>query len=77
MAKKCKYYMDIHENECPLRKLCNFQVFKAFQLRWPSIAIVDAHTHFTRAVIVILQCSKQRRGTSQHTIIATYYRSVK
>ena len=52
-----------------------------FMFRKPSnfadIAIVDVHTHFTRAVIVILQCSKQRRSTSQHAIIATYYRSVK
>ena len=75
--------MEIHKNECALRKLSKFHVSKAFQLRRPStvyiLAIVDVHTHFTRAVIVILQCSKQRRSrsTSQHAIIATFYRSVK
>ena len=74
--------MEIHKNECALRKLSKFHVSKDFQLRRLSIvyiciAIVDVHTHFTRAVIMILQCSKQRRSTSQHDIIATYYRSVK
>ena len=77
--------MEIHKNECAPRKLSKFHVSKAFQLCRPitvyaihiAIGIVDVHTHFTRAVIVILQCSKQRRSTSQHAIIATHYRSVK
>ena len=36
MTKKCKYYIDIHKNECALRKLRKFHVLKALQLRWPS-----------------------------------------
>ena len=54
-------------------KLSNF----AGRVLFTCCHILDVHTHFIRVVIVIMQCSKQRRGSSQHTIIATYYRSVK
>ena len=74
--------MEIHKNECALRKLSKFHVRKHSNFAGRAeyclhIAIVDVHTHVTRVVIVILQCSKQRPSTSQHAIIATYYRSVK
>ena len=67
MVKKCKYYLDIHKNECALRKLHEFHVLKAFKLpNCLHVVIIDVHTRMSP---VSWSCSKQRPGTPQHAII--------
>ena len=76
MAKKCKYYIDIHKKWCALRKLREVHVSKT-ELR--RVLFTSWHCVQARHTCRDLDyCSKQRCGTSQHAIIiASYYCSVK
>ena len=81
MAKKCKYYINIHYLvNASWESSGNFMFWKSlnFAEYCFHVVIVDVHTsrvacHTCRDLDY---CSKQGRGTSQHAIIATY-RSVK
>ena len=82
MAKKCKYYINIHYLvNASWESSGNFIFWKSlnFAEYCFHVVIVDVHTsrvacHTCRDLDY---CSKQGRGTSQHAIIATYHRSVK
>ena len=82
MAKKCKYYINIHYLvNASWESSGNFMFWKSlnFAEYCFHVVIVDVHTsrvacHTCRDLDY---CSKQGRGTSQHAIIATYHRSVK
>ena len=78
MAKICRYYIDIHKNECTLKKPCKFHVLKVFELR--RALFTGCHcwcAHAYQTCRDLDYCSKQRRGTSQHAIISSYYRLIK
>ena len=82
MAKKCKYYINIHYLvNASWESSGNFMFWKSLKFAeyYFHVVIVDVHTsrvacHTCRDLDY---CSKQARGTSQHAIIATYHRSVK
>ena len=82
MAKKCKYYINIHYLvNASWESSGIFMFWKSlnFAEYCFHVVIVDVHTsrvacHTCRDLDY---CSKQGRGTSQHAIIATYHRSVK
>ena len=82
MAKKCKYYINIHYLvNASWESSGNFMFWKSlnFAEYCFHVVIVDVHTsrvacHTCRDLDY---CSKQGRGKSQHAIIATYHRSVK
>ena len=81
MAKKCKYYINIHYLvNAPWESSGNFMFWKSlnFAEYCFHVVIVDVHTSCVACPCRDLDyCSKQGRGTSQHAIIATYHRSVK
>ena len=85
MAKKCKYYINIHYLvNASWESSGNFMFWKSlnFAEYCFHVVIVDVHTsrvacHTCRDLDY---CSEQRRGpagSSQYAIIATYHRSVK
>ena len=70
-AKKCKYYMEIHKNECALRKLSKFHVSKAFQLRRPSTVYTLPLLMCTRISLVPWSwyCSAVNRDAERHNML--------
>ena len=70
-AKKCKYYMEIHKNECALRKLSKFHVSKAFQLRRPSTVYILSLLMCKRISLVPWSwyCSAVNRDAVRHNML--------
>ena len=65
-------FFDIHKNECAPRKLREFHVLKVLELRYClHVVIVYVRTRLS-LVSWSWYCSKQRIGTLQHAVIATY-----